>query len=190
MSPCSGFSTLTLEVLDRVVKHQRFQGQLQLQALIQIMLEATRFLFSNQIFDLMPSECIPRSIFPGGDTHLHGSAVQIWSPFPQVQPLTVEINTHVTPASVCVSASVSCVRDNIVNVAGSGCQRQQPSMPPEPSGETSNLGFSDLHICKMVVGGRLMKGKDICMKCNNCSGIHPGSNLTPLSNQKSSLPSK
>ena len=102
MSPCSGSSTLTLEVLDRVVKHQRSQGQLQLQALIQTMWEATRFLFSYQIFDLMPSECIPRSILPGGDTHLHRSAVQIWSPFPQVQPLTVEISTHVTPASVCV----------------------------------------------------------------------------------------
>jgi len=43
---------------------------------------------------------------------------------------------------------------------------------------------SATHICKMVVGGRLMKGKNICMKCTLCSGIYPGSNLTPLSQSK------
>ena len=62
MSPCSGSSTLTLEVLDRVVKHQRSRGQLQLQALIQTMLEDTRFSFYYQIFDLMLEESL-RNVF-------------------------------------------------------------------------------------------------------------------------------
>ena len=53
---------MTLEVLDRVVKHQRSQGQLQLQALIQTMLEDTRFLFPYQIFDLMLEESL-RNVF-------------------------------------------------------------------------------------------------------------------------------
>lgn len=43
MKSSKGTSTLTLEALDRVVQHKRCQGQLQLQALIQTMLEATRW---------------------------------------------------------------------------------------------------------------------------------------------------
>ena len=42
INPYSGSSTLTLEVHGQVGKHQRFQGQLQWQAPIQTMLEATR----------------------------------------------------------------------------------------------------------------------------------------------------
>ena len=88
-----------------------------------------------------------RCILSGGNPHLHRSTVQIWFALPQVQPLTVEINTHVTSASVCL---VSFVRDNFIDLVGSGCQQQQQQhqpVSPEPSGESPNLGFSDFHIC-------------------------------------------
>ena len=117
----SGSSTLTLEAHDRVGKHQRSRGRLQLQAPIQTMLEATRFfLMKHSKFDaggkLLSYVCVHlhhRCILSGGNPHLHRSTVQIWFALPQVQPLTVEINTHVTSASVCL---VSFVRDNFIDV--------------------------------------------------------------------------